>query len=119
SNWGDWRSCGLSPGQADRGDGVQGCGRCSGGRRMAAAEREIYFFPIPGTSFTVLAGKGLIVSLLAAFGAGDLVPRNNVVAPAPPREERTSISDNTARPAGHRLSSAWGFPALVKMLAYS
>jgi hypothetical protein len=57
--------------------------------------------------------------LFAATGAGDLVLRNNVVAPAAPREEQTSISDVTARPAAHRLSAAWVFPALVKLLAYS
>jgi hypothetical protein len=57
--------------------------------------------------------------LLTATGAGDLVPRNNVVAPAAPGEEQTSTSDVTARPADHRLSSAWVFPALVTMLAFS
>jgi hypothetical protein len=78
-----------------------------------------YFFPIPDSSYAVLAGKGLITSMFATTGAGDFVPRNNVVAPAAPREEQTSISDVMARPAVHRLSSAWVFPALVPMLAYS
>jgi hypothetical protein len=57
--------------------------------------------------------------LLAATGAGDLVLRNNVVAPAAPREEKTSIFDVTARPAAHRHSAAWVFPALVKVLSFS
>jgi hypothetical protein len=60
----------------------------------------------------------MLALLLTAAGAGDLVLGTTLSLP-PPQGKQSSISDVTARPADHRLSSAGVFPALVPMLTYS